>query len=304
MNGYDVIGDVHGHADKLTAVLTAMDYEDTNGTWAHPDGRMAVFVGDLVDRGPGQVECYRIARSMVEAGSALVTAGNHEFNAVAFHAGLRPDTTKNRAQHGAFLEQVGERSDTHDEIVDWFRTLPLWLDLGELRVVHACWDPASMDALGDAPTLSSELVEAASAEGTAEHDAIEILLKGPEIAVDPAYLDPSGHPRRHARFRWWSDDADHLDTAALIPGGTTTVDGQPYPPRDHVPIDPPVDPYTDTTPVIYGHYWQTDRPTVSGPHTACVDYSAGRDGPLVAYRWRGERELIDANFVSAGGPDR
>lgn len=304
MTGYDVLGDVHGHVDKLTALLTAMGYRDTNGTWAHPEGRTAVFVGDLIDRGPGQVECYRIARSMVEAGSALVAAGNHEFNAVAFHAGLRPDTAKNRAQHGAFLEQVRERSGQHDEIVDWFRTLPLWIDLGDLRVVHACWDTGSMAVLGDDPTLSEELVEAASAKGTPEHAAIEILLKGPEIALETPYLDKSGHTRHHARFRWWRADADRLDRAALIPSNTETVGHEPYPPLPPTPIDPPVDPYTDTTPVIFGHYWRTGTPTVMSPATACVDYSAGRDGPLVAYRWSGEPDLVDENFVSAGGPDR
>ena len=64
-----------------------------------------------------------------------------------------------------------------------------------------------------------------------------------------------------------------------------------------------MEPKSDT-PVIYGHYWETGTPTVSSPTTACVDYSAGKGGPLVAYRWSGESELADEHFVSAGRPDR
>ena len=51
--------------------------------WAH-DERQAIFVGDLIDRGPEQIESVRIAQTMVEAGSAQIVLGNHEFNAIAY----------------------------------------------------------------------------------------------------------------------------------------------------------------------------------------------------------------------------
>ena len=44
-------------------------------------------------------------------------------------------------------------------------------------------------------------------------------------------------------------------------------------------------------PVMFGHYWFTGKPEVISPRFTCVDYSAARDGPLVAYRWDGEEEL-------------
>lgn len=78
------------------------------------------------------------------------------------------------------------------------------------------------------------------------------------------------------------------------------MDGGPYPELPDEPVDPPVPPYRDTIPVFFGHYWRTGEPTVTGAHTACVDYSAGRGGPLVAYRWNGEQTLTDDHFVSAG----
>ena len=55
LQGYDVIGDVHGHLDALEGLLARLDYARVDGTWRHPS-RQAVFVGDLIDRGSHQVE--------------------------------------------------------------------------------------------------------------------------------------------------------------------------------------------------------------------------------------------------------
>ncbi len=74
---FDIIGDVHGCADELEALLGQLGYEaverrngfglDAGPTYRHPDGRMVVFVGDLVDRGPRILDSVRIARNMLEA---------------------------------------------------------------------------------------------------------------------------------------------------------------------------------------------------------------------------------------------
>ncbi len=302
--GYDVIGDVHGHADKLVTLLAKMGYEDRDGSYRHPT-RQAIFVGDLVDRGPKQLETVSIARSMVASGSALIVAGNHEFNAIAWRLGHRTKSPKNLKQHKAFLAEVGEGSATHDELIGWFLTLPLWLDLGDLRVVHACWDPASIDLLaghvGSGNSLTPDLVKRATEEGSAEWRAIEHLLKGPEVSLAPfpAYLDGGGHPREHARWKWWDVDAVSLRTGAKMPANAVTAAGDPYPVLPDEPVPPPVEAYTDEVPVIYGHFWETGTPQPSSRFTACVDYSAGKGGPLVAYRWSGEKELAAENFVSS-----
>jgi hypothetical protein len=54
--------------------------------------------------------------------------------------------------------------------------------------------------------------------------------------------------------------------------------------------------------VIFGHYWFTGTPAVISPRVACVDYSAAKDGPLVAYRWDGESEL-SSNSIGKEGID-
>ena len=66
---YDIIGDLHGQADKLHALLARMGYEDRGGSYRHPD-RTAIFVGDFIDRGDRQLDTLNTVRRMVDAGRA------------------------------------------------------------------------------------------------------------------------------------------------------------------------------------------------------------------------------------------
>ena len=169
MEGYDVIGDIHGSATKLEGLLDKLGYEvdAATGAYRHPQ-RTVIFVGDLIDRGREQLRVLEIAKAMADAGTAQLVMGNHEFNAIAYatewpaRSGkfLRPRTEKNDHQHHAFLEQVtGPR---YAQYISWFRSLPLWLELDGLRVVHACWHQPSMDivttALGGNRFTTDEIV--------------------------------------------------------------------------------------------------------------------------------------------------
>ncbi|MBK8864378.1 MAG: metallophosphoesterase [Betaproteobacteria bacterium] len=70
---YDVIGDIHGQGEKLRALLAKLGYAERAGHWRAPQGRMAVFVGDLIDRGPEQLAVLEIVRRMVDDGQACRT---------------------------------------------------------------------------------------------------------------------------------------------------------------------------------------------------------------------------------------
>lgn len=304
--GFDVIGDVHGFADPLERLLVGLGYEEIDGTYRH-ERRRAVFVGDLIDRGPDQLRTVGIVRSMVDHGSALMVLGNHEFNGVAWStpdgAGgwCRPHTDKNRRQHSAFLDAVGENSAEHDEWIQWFYTVPMWIDLGDLRVVHACWDPASMDVMGDG-VLYHEIV--AASEGSPVFEALENVLKGPEIDMGgPTYLDPGGHCRDVARIRWWDPSVRTLADAVEIPNGSTACDGSPFGPVADVPLDNTAVPDVPRdVPILYGHYWRSgDDPSIDNSASACLDWSVAGGGPLVAYRWSGESELTNSNLVWVEG---
>ena len=306
---YDIIGDVHGQAGKLEALLEAMGYRNRSGAYRHPN-RKAIFVGDFVDRGPRQVDVCRLVRGMVDADSALAILGNHEFNAIAWHlpdtesvdAGrfLRPRHgelgVKNRHQHSAFLAEV-EGTPLHAEIIDWFLTLPLWLDLPGLRVVHACWHDGYMAALepllGTSRTLTPQLMVQASRRDNLVFRAVEGLTKGMEVALPQghSFRDKDGHERRNVRLRWWDEQASSYQDLALMPA----ADRAKLPDMRVMDAKPS---YDQKKPVFFGHYWMQGEPALQAARMACVDYSAGKGGPLVAYRWGGEELLDPRNFAS------
>ena len=321
MQGYDIIGDIHGCADKLEALLIQLGYhpDGPNGAYRHPE-RTVVFVGDLIDRDPEQLRVLEVVKAMAGTGSAQVAMGNHEFNAIAYAtewpAGsgtfLRPHTAKNESQHRAFLEQVPDTERT--KYLDWFLSLPLWLDLGRLRIVHACWHTESMtivqDALGGDRFTSVDQLERPTTKGDPLYQAVEVLLKGPEISLtkygQPAYRDKDGHVRTSARVRWWNQTATSLRDIALVEGDFTTTDGAPYPTLPDIPVsaDSRSYVYDGPVPVFFGHYWRRGAPQHLvdwTAHTACLDFSAVKDGSLTAYRWSGEREICAENFVQCVG---
>lgn len=303
---YDIIGDIHGHAEPLKRLLHRLGYTETGGVWRHPT-RKALFLGDYIDRGPEQLEVVRIVRAMVEADEALAIMGNHEFNAVAWATPdpsqpgeyLRPHSAKNRHQHQAFLEQIGQYPDLHEEVLDWFRTLSLYLDLPEFRAVHACWHPAHIGTLetwlDDNARLPADAWVPAATEGHDLFEAVETTLKGLEIELPEGegFQDKDGHARRHIRTRWWqSAPATYLDVA-LVPKATLNA-------IPDLPLADGVLPgYANDKPVFVGHYWFQGTPQPLTDHVACLDYSvaARHGGRLTAYRWDGAVPLDEANFV-------
>ena len=148
---FDIIGDVHGCGDELEALLGQLGYVaaerrdgyalDAGPTYRHPDGRMVVFVGDLVDRGPRILDCVRIARNMLEAGSALAVMGNHEQKLVRALGGRNVQITHGLADSLAEVEAIPEdvRPAVRTELKNWLdeRRSHYVLDDGKLVVAHA-----------------------------------------------------------------------------------------------------------------------------------------------------------------------
>jgi hypothetical protein len=316
-DGLDFIGDVHGAADLLEELLHRLGYAHNGTAFRHPR-RQVVLLGDLIDRGPQQRRTLEIARAMHDAGTAHVLMGNHEFNAIAFATPdperpaefLRRHTDHNLRQHAQFLDEFSFGSADHASYLEWFASLPLWIDFGVVRAVHACWDPAMIGMLGD-PVLGGERIAGAARKPPAYdsddesraahplHWAVEHLCKGPEVALPDGHTfsDYGGKVRRRARFRWWlGTDPNYVDHCEVIAGATPPLAADPI-------AAPPVSVYTDSIPVFFGHYWQLwETPTI-GHRYACLDYSATQTRTLVAYRWSGEAVLDTKNFVAVdGGP--
>ncbi|WP_084777292.1 metallophosphoesterase [Bradyrhizobium sp.] len=300
IQGYDLVGDIHGHADALHRLLRRLDYEVIDGAFRH-SARQMIFVGDFIDRGPQQLEVLRIARSMSEAGAAMAVMGNHEFNAIGWvtqkcGSFLREHEPKNQKQHAEFLRQIGENSAAHKDAIDWFMTLPVWLDLPGLRVVHACWHDPSREALkpfiDDAGCLIAEGVLESYRHGSVAHSAVEILLKGPEEVLPEGihFFDKDGHRREEVRLRWWDQKATTFRRAALGMEGRENEVPDTRLPRDYR--------YHEGKPVFFGHYWLTKEPVITATNAACLDFSVAKEGYLTAYRWSGERELTKKSLVS------
>jgi polynucleotide kinase-phosphatase len=140
---FDIIGDIHGCLDELVALLSRLGYavsrrEDGPGFDVRPpEGRKAVFLGDLVDRGPDIPGVLRLVMGMVEAGTALCVPGNHEIKLMRKLRGKDVKVTHGLAQSLEQLEREPEEFRT--KVVGFIDGLVSHyvLDGGRLVVAHA-----------------------------------------------------------------------------------------------------------------------------------------------------------------------
>ncbi|MET8856096.1 polynucleotide kinase-phosphatase [Streptomyces sp. NPDC004579] len=130
---FDIVGDIHGCASELETLLGKLGYVDG----AHPEGRTAVFVGDLVDRGPDSPGVLRRVMSMVASGDALCVPGNHENKLGRYLKGRQVQHTHGLAET---IEQMDAESEEFRasvrEFVDGLVSHYV-LDGGRLVVCHA-----------------------------------------------------------------------------------------------------------------------------------------------------------------------
>ncbi len=284
-------------------LLHQLGYLESNGVFRHIR-RQAVFCGDFIDRGPQIYETIQIVRRMVEQDAACAVMGNHEFNALAFHTEspdrpgrwLRPHTNRSIQQHQATLDQLNDQQ--LGDALNWFRQLPVALDLGSIRVVHACWDEASIALLTDALKTEyrydpSFLVSATDTEHPLGI-AVERVLKGPEVCLpdQTTVTDKEGHVRRRVRIRWFeSPDGHNLGTYAF-PTAPELTDLQ-------VPGSACPAPYPAGAPPLFlGHYWlDCQHDPLLRPNLACLDLSVAKGGMLCAYQFNGESVLNTESFV-------
>jgi protein phosphatase len=135
---FDIVGDVHGCADELEALLATLGYAPAaGGAWRHPGGRRAVFLGDLADRGPRVRDALRIVMAMVASGTALAVPGNHDVKLAKALRGRAVRVAGGLEQSLADLDAAPPAERT--AIAEFVGSLPshLVLDHGRLVVAHA-----------------------------------------------------------------------------------------------------------------------------------------------------------------------
>lgn len=138
---FDIIGDVHGCLDEAVRLLQALGYQvaKVDGAYdvRHPESRMPIFVGDLVDRGPATPEVIRLVMGVVRSGAGYCVAGNHDVKLVRALRGRDVKKTHGLAES---LDQLGrepeefrrQAADFLDKLVSHYV-----FDGGKLVVAHA-----------------------------------------------------------------------------------------------------------------------------------------------------------------------
>ena len=138
---FDIIGDIHGCQDELTLLLGKLGYavmdRDGQQVFVHPEGRRALFLGDLCDRGPATPGVYRLVMAMVQHGMALCVPGNHDTKLLKWMQGRNVKLTHGLAQS---VEQFALEPDAFKaQVASFIDKLisHLVLDDGRLVVAHA-----------------------------------------------------------------------------------------------------------------------------------------------------------------------
>ncbi len=295
MTRHTVIPDIHADFERLQQSL---QHASANGQVA--------FLGDFIDAGkavekPADFQVLELARTLISDGKAVGVMGNHELNAILYHAKgengapMRQHSPKNQKQHQSFIDEFGVGTARAVEWTDWFlEALPLWAELDGLRLVHACWSDAKIDEVRrrrpDGYLKREDLQEIAD-ESTAFGQAVKALVTGPEVELPPGYSfhDFHGNERKEVRLAWWNADA------VTWPEATLSVPDPLELPQDAMPAVAKSEIYqSDAPPVLVGHYKMKGVPRIEHKKASSIDYP----GAACVYHWSGGNRLNATDLVT------
>ncbi len=133
---FDIIGDVHGCRYELEKLLKKLGYEKVDETYVHPEGRKAVFLGDVIDRGTENLKTLKLIMKMCEHGSAYMTLGNHDDKLYRYLCG---NVVVIAPGQKTYDELKREDEESRSAIRSFLEKLPdhLVFDEGRLVCVHA-----------------------------------------------------------------------------------------------------------------------------------------------------------------------
>lgn len=308
--GYDLIGDVHGCGDSLQQLLAQMGYRRQGGVWRHAR-RKVIFLGDIVDRGPHIREALHLVHDMVMADQAHCIMGNHELSALGWYTPAPTDSGKHfvrehNPRHTRLFKETLEQLAPYPEdwrgFREWFLELPLFLECADrFRVVHACWDHVLISQLqprlGGNSNISLELVQESAREDSVACIALNRLLRGTDMPLPHGMTQVSqdGFVRSFFRAKFWEENPQTYGDVVFQPDGLPEEAAQV---RLEESQKRSLYLYGKGEPILFvGHYWCTGTPGPIRPNLACLDYSAVRQGKLVAYRMDSEKQLDPHHFV-------
>jgi protein phosphatase len=228
---FDIIGDVHGCLNELTQLLEQLGYQRNEIAWRHPGGRRAIFLGDLVDRGPDSPGVLRLVMDMVATGAALAVQGNHDIRLFRKLSGRDVQVTHGLSETLAQLEALPEavRAPFIAEARDFLEGLRshYWLDGGTLVVAHAGLK-ADMHGRGSGAVRSFALY----GETTGETDAFGLPVRY-EWARDYRGEAMVAYGHTPVPTPEWVNRTICIDTGCVFGGKLTALR---YPERELVSI--------------------------------------------------------------------
>ncbi len=301
---YDIIGDVHGYASLLKKLLLQIGYTKTENGYSHPD-RKAIFVGDFVNRGPEIRKSVKMIRKMVQNGNAYAILGNHEIYAITYSLKEKDGSFVVKSKSKDYLalnKTIREFSGFKEEwkeAVEWMLKLPLYLDLGEIRVVHACWSDSAIEWLKDVElkgkSANDIFRKVYKKPKSISNKNISLLTKGIDFKMpgNIRIVNNKGVSPRSFRLRWWEN-----------PEGMTfesmSFESKFILPEYEIPkhLTPEVQPYPEISPIVFfGHYCRYNGPFIIKPNICCVDSCVAGSKILTAYKWNGEKVLDPNNLI-------
>ena len=300
---FDIIGDVHGCCDELDALLHQLGYLTTtvdgdspiwgNRAYAHPDGRKAVFVGDLVDRGPRIMDTVRRVRNMVSAGCALCVPGNHDMKLMRKLRGKDVQITHGLANSLAEIDALPDevRATFSKELAEFLDGLVshFVLDDGKLVVAHAGMK-AEMQGRGSGKVRDFALY----GETTGETDEFGLPVRFNWAAgYRGAAMVVYGHTPVPEPD--WLNRTVNIDTGCVFGGKLTALR---YPEREFVSV-PAVRTYCEPAQPFLPEEQQAPQLTAQQVHDDVLDADDVQGKRIVSTRLRGNVTIREAHATAA-----
>ena len=292
---FDIIGDVHGCFDELVTLLKRLGYRfetradaagGTDFSVTHPQGRKAVFVGDLVDRGPGVAKVLKLVMSMAEDGAALCVAGNHESKLVRKLQGRNVQVSHGLAESLAQLDI--ESPEFRQQVAAFLDGLisHYVLDGGDLVVAHA---GLKAEYQGRASARVRDFCQYGETTGETDEFGLPVranwassyrgramVVYGHTPVVEPA----------------WLNRTINIDTGCVFGGKLTALQ---YPERELVSVSAERVYYEPVKPLAEAV--QVEEPEARAAHLLDIDDVLGKR--IVETRLRGNITVREENATAA-----
>jgi hypothetical protein len=164
---------------------------------------------------------------------------------------------------------------------------------------HEVWDRLYLQVLLEGNFEDYDFLVASADKSSPAGMAVEAVLKGIEVPLPEGSLfkTPVGSTKRHIRARWWDTPVVGIRCDELVFPANCDIPAIPVAPEALKMLVPyPL----DERPLFFGHYFKpADSPLAPERHNvACLDHSAAKEGPLVAYRWKGCVSINPEHYIS------